>query len=242
MIGKRIGIIGLGRFGRLLGDILGPDFEVTGFDHDSARASSFEGAAPLAQVAASDSVFFCVPISSLEAAMTEALPHLRDDAVVFDVCSVKVRPVEIMERLLSPATRILPTHPMFGPDSWARGNRPLPFVLCPTDRTPPEDEQRVVEYLGRKGFTIVRMTADEHDRAMAYSLCLTQLVGRAVDRLGLEESPSDTASFRQLLEIRRIACNDTKQLFRDMQLSNPYAAEMRRRLIAALNAIEEELG
>lgn len=85
------------------------------------------------------------------------------------------------------------------------------------------------------------MTADEHDRTMAYSLCLTHLLGRAADRLDLTMSPSDTESFRQLLEIRRIACNDTPQLFRDMQTSNPYATEMRQRLIAALDDIEHEL-
>lgn len=145
MIGKRIGIIGLGRFGSLLGETLRGDFMISGFDNDPAKSSVFAGAAPLAEVASSDTVFFCVPISRLERAVMEALPHIRQDAFILDVCSVKVRPAEILSRHLPPPVRILPTHPMFGPDSWAAGKRPLPFVLCPTERTPDEDYERIAD-------------------------------------------------------------------------------------------------
>jgi prephenate dehydrogenase len=236
MLGKQVGIIGLGRFGNLLRDILSRDFTVKGFD-PQRRTSE-----PLEEVAASDTLIFCVPISGLEDALTNALPYIREDAAILDVCSVKVRPVEIMNRRLPASVRILPTHPMFGPDSWTKGTRPLPFVLCPTNRTPPADYERFRTYLETREFNIVRMTPEEHDRTMAYSLCLTQLLGRAIDSLGVRESPSDTASFRNLLDIRRMSCNDTRQLFREMQTFNPYAGEMRRRLIAVLNDIERELG
>jgi len=241
MIGNQIGIIGLGRFGRLLGEILRPDFPVKGFDRCPMTHAAFAGAAPLHEVAACDTVFLCVPISRLEQALTEALPYLTDDTTVLDVCSVKLKAVDIMERYLPAKTRMLPTHPMFGPDAAANGTRGLPFVLCPTDRTPPEYDYRFSEYLTTQGFRVVRMSPDGHDRTIAYSLCMTQLIGRALDRIGAKPSPSDTQSFRHLLEIRDIACNDTVELFRDIQNFNPYAGEMRQRLAAALNDIEREL-
>src|SRR4029079_12559311 len=113
MIGS-VGIIGLGRFGNLLGNILSEDLPVTGFDSDLAKMREFTRAATLAEVAASDTIFFCVPISRLEGAVAEALPYLRQDAFVLDVCSVKVEPAEILARCLPAGVRILPTHPMFG--------------------------------------------------------------------------------------------------------------------------------
>lgn len=242
MIGSQIGIIGLGRFGRLLGEILRPDFPVKGFDRDPVTHAAFAGASPLHEVAACGTVFLCVPVSRLEEALAKANSQFTGETVVVDVCSVKLRAVEIMERHLPAGVKMLPTHPIFGPDAAAKnGIHGLPFVLCPTDRTPPEYHRHFSAYLTARGFQVLQMSPDEHDRTIAYSLCMTQLIGRALDRVGVKASPSDTRIFRHLLEIRDVACNDTVELFRDLQQLNPYAGEMRRRLTAALNDLDREL-
>src|SRR5262249_27642806 len=104
-----------------------------------------------------------------------------------------------------------------------------------------EYHRRFSEYLTTRGFRVVGMSPEEHDLTMAYSLCMTQLIGRALDRVGVKASPCDTQIFRHLLEVRDVACNDTVELFRDIQKLNPYAGEMRKRLAAALNDIDREL-
>lgn len=223
MFAKRIGVVGLGRFGRLLCDLFGDDFPTVG--HDPHVES-----APLAEAAACDAVFFCVPMSRLEEALTAAAPHFAPGATVLDVCSVKLFALGVMRRLVPAGVRLLPTHPMFGPDSAAGGLAGLPFVLCPADRTPPAFLDGLSAYLQSRGLSVVTMTCDEHDRRAAYSLCLAQLLGRVLGRLDLEESPSDTRWFRRLLELRDVARNDSEELFRDMQTLNPYAAEMRHKV------------
>lgn len=234
MLPRRIGIVGLGRFGTLLRDLLAADFDVAGYD--------VSGSGSLRDAASRPLVFVCVPISALEAALVEARPHLTAGATIIDVCSVKLHAVEVMDRVLPDDVHVLPSHPMFGPNGAANGINGLPFILCPTARTERDVQQALTTYLTGRGFDVVTMTPDEHDRTMAYSLCVTQFLGRTLDRLGIAPSASDTQMFRNLLEIRRNACNDTPQLFRDLQTLNPYAREMRQRLASAVQEIRRELG
>lgn len=236
-----VGIIGLGRFGKLLAGILESDFALKGFDRDPAVHASSGIGAPLEEVTRCETLFFCVPISGIEQAVADAAPHLTNRTTVLDVCSVKLHAVEVMKRAIPSHVHFLPTHPMFGPDAAVNGMQGLPFVLCPIDRTEPGFLREFSAYLAERGFLVVQMTPDEHDRAMAFSLCITQLIGRALDRVGVEPSPSDTRNFRHLLHIREVACNDSVELFRDLQTLNPYAAVMRQRLAAALGEIERDL-
>jgi prephenate dehydrogenase len=235
------GIIGLGRFGKLLYEIIESDFVLKAYDVDEAAHAGFVKRAPLREVANSHLVFLCVPINHLETVLLEIKDDLRETVAVIDVCSVKLEPALLMERILPLQVDILPTHPIFGPSSAAAGIRGLPFVLCPTSRTSPSILSFTSEYLKRLGFRVLQMTCDEHDRITAYSLCVTQLLGRILGKLNLGPSPSDTQAFRDLLGIRDIALNDTLELFLNLQTKNPYAKEMREAFGTALDQIEQEI-
>ena len=117
-----IGIIGFGRFGRLMARYLSPDGQVRGHDpHVSPEAIAAVGAAPatIGEVCRSDIVILAVPISHLQGLLSAIRPHLPPETLVVDVCSVKEQPVRWMQELLPETVDILGTHPMFGPDSAA---------------------------------------------------------------------------------------------------------------------------
>jgi prephenate dehydrogenase len=72
-----------------------------------------------------------MPISAMRETLRQVTPLLREDALVVDVCSVKVYPVKWMRELLPDTVSILPTHPMFGPDSAAESLKDRKIVICP---------------------------------------------------------------------------------------------------------------
>src|SRR5206468_766919 len=117
-----VGLIGFGRLGKLLTRYFARDFRFFVYDRKPRPAEVRKlGAQPatLALACAQDLVIPCVPIAAFEAAIKDMRRHLRPDALVVDVCSVKQHPVRVMKRLLPKSVEILATHPNFGPDSAA---------------------------------------------------------------------------------------------------------------------------
>ena len=113
-----IGVIGFGRFGQLMAGYLAKDFTVKVFNRSDKSAGIVRtGAVPATLAEACDQKFviLSVPISTMREMLKKVSPLLRPDAVVADVCSVKVYPVEWMVEALPPSVSILGTHPMFGP-------------------------------------------------------------------------------------------------------------------------------
>jgi prephenate dehydrogenase len=238
-----IGIIGFGRFGKLMAGYLAKDYRVVVYNRsDNAARITEIGAVPgdLARTAGQRVVILSVPISRMRDTLMEIAPLLSPDAVVVDVCSVKVYPVQWMKALLPESVSILATHPMFGPDSAAASLLDRKIVLC-RGRIAPERYEKIKSYLASKGLMVIETTPDEHDRQIALSLCLTHFIGRSLDAFGAGELIIDTEGYKRLLHILGVVTHDTWQLFVDMNRYNPYAEKHRRGFMAAMEEIEERL-
>ncbi len=239
-----VGIIGYGRFGKVFAEILCEDFDVYVYAHhgvESSKGSRIKEAT-MEKAASREAVFICVQMCKFEQSLKEAMPFLQPGSVVIDVCSVKLYPSRIMTENLPENIHILPTHPMFGPDSIQNCPKNLPMVFC-TEKTPPGIAAYWIEYFKSRGIKTVEMTADQHDRITAYSLCLTQFLGRVISRMGVISTDIDMESFRNLLKMKEISCNDSFDLLRDLSTLNPYAKEMRTHLkkeLIELDRILEE--
>jgi prephenate dehydrogenase len=238
-----IGIIGFGRFGRLMAGYLARDCKVKVFNRsDKTEAIVGIGAEPatLKAVCRQKTVILSVPISTLQETLKRIAPLLQPETLVIDVCSVKVYPVEWMKELLPPSVSLLGTHPMFGPDSAAKSLLDRKIVLSRV-RIDDERYQKVKKYLVGKGLNVIETTPEEHDRQIAVSLALTHFIGRGLDEFGAEELAIDTEGYKRLLHILGVVTHDTWQLFRDMYRYNPYAREKRLAFMAALKRLEEKL-
>ncbi len=267
---KQIGIIGYGRFGRFWAETLAVyhDVWVTDTHQPTAQPSNF---LPLPDLCARvDTVFLCVPINQIEAAVHALRPHMRAGITVFDTCSVKSHPARVMMEILGnafvvphevPEVRedgtdvpgdtnvshyeqgeitLIASHPMFGPDSAARGVGGLPLVIWPL-----AGDQEIyrgwVAFFAGLGLVPVEISPDEHDRLAAYSQGITHYMGRVLDELHLTATPIDTQGFKTLLTLVQQTCNDSLELFRDLQHFNPHTQEMRLGLEAALNRVYDTL-
>jgi len=74
---------------------------------------------------------------------------------------------------------------------------------------------------------------------MAYTLCLTQFIGRSLGKLNLPDNTIGTKGYFDLLNIVRRTNNDTLQLFIDMNKFNPYSQRMRKKLIQSFSEINK---
>jgi prephenate dehydrogenase len=238
-----IGIIGFGRFGKLMTRYLAEDCQVMVYDRnrDSEEIASRGGiASSLPEVCRQPTVVLAVPISSMVEVLEIIRGQLTPGSLVIDVCSVKVLPVAWMVDLLPQEVGILGTHPMFGPDSASDTLAGKKIVLC-RERSSDERYGRVKRYLLSKGLIVIETTPDEHDREISVSLALTHTIGRALAEFDARPQQIDTEGYKRLLHILEVVENDTWQLFEDMNRYNPHAPAKRKAFLKALQDIDAAL-
>ncbi|MDA8137207.1 MAG: prephenate dehydrogenase/arogenate dehydrogenase family protein [Desulfobacteraceae bacterium] len=239
-----IGLVGYGRFGRLTVRHLSPEFKVVVHTRNVDKESDIHEAGgrlvSLDEACSQKIVILCVPISAMPATLQQIAPLLEAGTIVADVCSVKERPAQWMRQYLPESVDILPTHPMFGPDSAAKSLVGHKIVLCP-ERIATHRYQRIKAWLKQKGLILIETTPSDHDQKIAVSLSLTHFIGRALAKFGAPALDIDTEGYRRLLHILGVVNNDTWQLFEDMHRYNPYAREKRQAFMAAMANIHEHL-
>lgn len=129
-----LGLIGYGRFGRLAARYLARHAPVLVYDKHSRALPSGRGRirrGSLVDVASQPVVVLAVPISSLRTVLRSIRTHVLPGALIIDVCTVKVKPVQWMKDYLPPSVYLLGAHPLFGPDSDCGTVRGQHIVLCP---------------------------------------------------------------------------------------------------------------
>ncbi len=175
---KRLAIIG-GKGG--MGQSLNTLF--TDLGHEVLIADLDTELAPVAASQVADVVVVSVPIRETRAVIEQVGPHVRRDALLMDVTSIKVDPMAAM--LSATEASVLGTHPMFGPGvNTYQGQR---VVICPGRGDAWLDWAR--QMFSARGLVITETTPKEHDAMMAIVQVLhhfkTQVLGLALSRLGV---------------------------------------------------------
>jgi len=222
-----IGIIGFGRFGVLLAELLSKDFEIVISDERDLSNSVDDLGYTWGDhesVMSHETVFLAVPISQIPVLLKQLAPHTHPGQLLIDVASVKTRVRDWMLEVLPESIQILNTHPMFGPDSYKR-DRDLRMVFCPT-RINSETETFWRKIFESWGCRLIDLEAEDHDRQAARSQGITHFIGRVMKGMDIQSTAVDTHGFRQVHHVVEQTCQDTDELFHDLQYYNPYTAEM----------------
>ncbi len=219
-----VGIVGYGRFGTLLHDILKADFSVVTVD----KNDSYSKLKPC------DTIFMCVPIRDFKETV-QSLAAINSAATIIDTCSVKLYPVQCMQTFLPPTAAIIATHPLFGPDSYYEDTDNRMMMHAVQNAEPSYLFWK--DYFSRKAIRVIEMTPDEHDRFAARSQGITHLLGRTLQHMGITATPIDTLGFERLLGIMNQTCNDSWDLFQDLQKFNPYTKTLIAEIKASLNEL-----
>lgn len=229
---KSIGIIGRGPFAKLLAELIPKDVSV---HMVGSRASAEE----FRTVATSDLVILSVPFSALPAVLTQLKPLLLVDSLLVDVCSVKVKPSELIRSAFPTHPNLLLTHPLFGPQTFHNHNTKHQLIV--TQQTGQLAEQVVHFCRETLGLDVIHMTDKEHDQHMANVHALTMFIARACAELDVASETIRTPSFQKLVDLEALDRGHTEELFQTIENGNPFAKVARQKLLNKLSDIEREL-
>jgi len=236
-----IAIIGLGRFGSFWGKHLSKYYPVYGYDSNIERkeqVQSFIVWNNLEDCLQKDFIFITTPIRSIEKFLKENTKRFAKESVVIDCASVKLCVVDWLERYLPQETYFAACHPLFGPDSAKMGLKKQQISLQP-GRIPYVKYQQLVNiFRDDLELNILNLTADEHDRLMAYNLSFIHHLGRTFHSMEIFKVPLMMAGLEKLNHISGVVMNDADELFQDFYRYNPYANEVKEKFVKSFEKID----
>lgn len=235
-------ILGFGRFGSALAERLTEaGIAVRAYDPEASVPEAFAAPDPCSATDGAGVVFLAVPALAVAGLLREIRPVLTSEQIVADVASVKSGPAADMQEILGEEIPWVATHPLFGPISLARGERPLKVVVCPNPAHP-EAVESLSSFYWQCGFDPVEIDPETHDREMAETHALAFFIAKGfLDAKLPLDSPYAPPSVWGLRRVLDSVQADAGQLYATLQLDNPYSATSRRRLLSALTAADDLL-
>ncbi len=241
----QVGIIGYGDFTKLMCEYLAPHADIIVSSRQRTEGDAGFGArfAPLDEVLQCDVIIPSIPSQHFESFFNEHGASVRPDAVVIDVCSVKIHPLKVLQEKLPASCQIIGTHPMFGPASVRenQGIKGLKCVVCPVRID--ENLQREFEYLlsDTLGLQVLHRTPEQHDKDMAYVQGLSHYIARLMDTMNIPETELSTLAYDDLLSMKRIQAQDSWELFMSIMEDNPYALEVNDSFKTAVQSLDQKI-
>lgn len=118
-----------------------------------------------------DVVMLAVPERQIPTAVSNLFPLLKDSSWIFDICSSKQSPIEIMCRYAKPENSVVGTHPFYGPAVSDLVGQTM--IMAKTSLTKPEHFNWQVNLYKERGALIVETTPTKHDFYTKYTQGLT---------------------------------------------------------------------
>ena len=95
-----VGIIGFGRFGKILSNILQKGFMIKVYDIQSLSYHNGVQFTTLEEVLQEKVIFIAVPIRHFESLINNISEELKNNTTIIDVCSVKKYTSDVMKNIL----------------------------------------------------------------------------------------------------------------------------------------------
>ncbi len=236
----KVAIIGFGRFGKLMAEILIPFVDVFVISRHKIKDKKYKQI-EYSDLKNIDWIILTVPISIIAEILNKIKPFVKKGTIIMDTASVKTFPCQWMEDAFKgEEVELLGSHPMFGPDSAKRGLKGLQIVFCPLNIKKKNLEIIKNIFLKLK-LEILITSPREHDEESAISLALVHFIGRGLERARIKDLKISTLGFKRLLQLKENVTNDSEKLFRDMHIFNPYAEKYREIFLNSLQEINLKL-
>ena len=252
-----IGIVGLGLIGgsiALAARELWPSSLVVGVDRTEVVEAAMRrhavdvGASDLGVLAGADLVILAAPVAQNVALLAQLPAHLERPAIVTDTGSTK-RSLHEAAAGLPERLTFVGGHPLGGaavggldharPDLF----RNRPWILTTESTTPETAVERLTAFVSALGSTPSVMTAEKHDRVLAFLSHLPQLTVSALMGVVGEAVGADGLSLagRGLIDTTRLASSPSG-IWRDIAASNAdEIGPALDALIAVLQALRADL-
>jgi prephenate dehydrogenase len=216
----RILILGAGKMGTFMTDVLCLNHEVALFDTDPKRLRFVFNTQRMTtqqeiEVFSPELVINCVTLKYTIEAFKQVIPYLKSDTILADIASVKTGLREFYE---STGMRFVSTHPMFGPTFATLDNlsNQSSIIISESDNCGKAFFRQIYSSLKLRLF---EYSFDEHDETIAYSLSIpfaSTLVFASV--MKPQEAPGTT--FKRHMDIARGLLSEDDYLLSEI-LFNP---------------------
>lgn len=137
-------------------------------------------------VAEADLVVVCTPVGHIVEHVRTAAAHCRPGTLITDAGSTKQAIVAALDEQLPGGCRFLGCHPLAGSEKSGPIHADAELfegrvaVITPTVNTRAEDFDRLEHFWQALGSVVVRMSAEEHDRALALTSHLPHIAAAAL--------------------------------------------------------------
>ncbi len=200
----------------------------------------------------SDLVILCVPVGAVENVAKAIGPHLKKNAIVSDVGSVKVSVIESLKPHCRPDIDIVPAHPIAGTEfsgpeaGFAELFEGRWCILTPLPETSIKAVEHVTKLWEAFGATVEIMDSKHHDLVLGITSHLPHLIAYTIvgtaneleDDLKSEVIKFSASGFR---DFTRIAASDPV-MWRDVFLNNKEAVlEVLGRFTEDLSALQRAI-
>lgn len=238
-----IGIIGYGRFGKLLHNIFEQHWSEKNIKiHSRSQAASNDTFFTFEDVCQCDLVIPCMPMSAFEGVLKSMQSCVAKTSTVVGICSVQVVPTQWMEKYLGDRCKLIATHPMFGPEGTQNGTKLQGLKMMAHNISAKQSVyDEYFDFWKQLHIEVLEMTPDEHDKCAAYTMNFNHLLGRMADDIGFVSTPVDTMGTTMMLTALSYVNSCSDELFYDMQRLNPYASEMIDKVIESLVNIQKAI-
>jgi len=184
-------------------------------------------------------IVFSIPAHALKDVLLLLKGKIKKDVVLVDLSSVKIFPEKIIHKYF-PENPFLSLHPLFGPESAKNGVKDLPVIVCKKGNN--KIINCIIKLISEKlKVKLINMTAEEHDKQMAYVQGLSHFISAGLKRLNLPKLDLRTKSFDHLMQMYKILHKSTDDLFKTIEKANPYAKKIRKSFLNILFSIDKEL-
>lgn len=234
----KILILGAGKMGSFLCDLLSFDHHIAIYEPDPQRLRFVFNAERYDSLDSIDAfdpdmVINAATVKYTLPAFRAVLPHIRSEAILSDIASVKTGLPEFYAEAGHP---FVSTHPMFGPTFASLTNLADENAIIITEG----DAQGIAffeELYNRLHLNIAYYTFEGHDTTVAYSLTIpfasTLIFGAVMKH---QKAPGTT--FKRHMAIARGLMSEDDYLLTEI-LFNPHSAENINRIQASLDTLRE---
>ena len=169
-----------------------------------------------------DVVVITVPIDSTLAVIKKIAPHVRKDALLMDLTSLKKEPVKAM--LKHSKSEVIGTHPVFGPS--VKSIKDQTMILCPARGR--KWLPWLKKMLNKNGAKIKISTPSKHDRMMSVIQGIMHFgsisICHALKELGVDIMNSQKYSspiYKLRMDMVGRILNHDPKLYADIEIQNP---------------------
>lgn len=233
----RILVLGAGKMGTFLTDVLCFQHEVALFDTDARRLRFVFNTLRMTKYEeitdfAPELLINCVSLKNTIDAFKTVMPYLPQNCILSDIASVKTGLKEFYEES---GRKYVSTHPMFGPTFATLDNlsNQSAIIISESDHM---GKAFFKDMYGSLRLKIFEYSFEEHDQTIAYSLSIpfaSTLVFASV--MKHQEAPGTT--FKRHLDIAKGLLSEDDFLLSEI-LFNPYSPEQLEKIIAELQSLE----